>query len=601
MVMRKALLALLLLASPLQAQIKLSEVKRLPIPQDAVGLAHQDMQLLLKNGFGAQLPFIRYLWVPPRKNAEIIDDARAASGGMHYISRSHKVGRESRPTPLVGGAVLRVDLRKYVRLRNFLVGDLGDWLKTWEFLQFDPYFATFITADMVKLETFADQDVPKVKTHKSNWVLKDVPRFQQEGQWYTQKWVEEKIVTEVPITQAKDFVALRLAGIHLDQMQYGALQELLQTQAPILHIGNVITRTLASIEDDGLKKLMYGGLYYEFAGIKKADKGKNDELELYKQLGVNTGNQTLDEFFDALESDRRAAMTFSRITSRSRQLTWFPSLADVGGIVFVTRDTKEREIDILKHAVANLLVFKHDASEIIFQKSNGFHGFALTDGKGNLVRFADPEVVYDAEIPRPFRNHLQPAIGCIRCHRYEDGLRPFSNVVTKLVPLADTGNLNKNTLETFDRLQQLYKSSQRQINDLLLITRNRYNTAVLEATGPWKRSKDQTDLVRLLGEQLTGIEEEYRYNLVTPEVACRELGFEPPEGKALDLLQQLLPADGGNKYLVQALGFVPEDFRLAILLAGEPITRYDWHLSYSYAAARANRVYQEALAREKKK
>src|SRR3990167_1927318 len=141
-------------------------IKRLPTPADAVRIALADAKTL--NPLDA--PYARYVYVPIRKgNEHHEDDARACSGCLHYLSRSNQVGLHTRPVPLAGGWVVRVDLRRYCRLRTYFTQDLEDWIRFWELFAFDPHFNTLITADMIKLATFSEDKIPTIKQHKTDW------------------------------------------------------------------------------------------------------------------------------------------------------------------------------------------------------------------------------------------------------------------------------------------------------------------------------------------------------------------------------------------------------------------------------------------------
>lgn len=576
-------------------------VKRLPTPQDAFALAHQDV-LRVAGGKDpshgpADLPYLRYIWV----RTGDLDDARAISGALHYVSRSNQAGEGTRPVPLAKGALLRADLRRYVRSRAYYQSDLGDWLRQWERFAFDPECNTILTPDTLRLARFPGGP-PRVKTTTQVWEDKprDVAPYVQDGVTYRQKWFKRDVVTDVPVTEVADLRAVRNpngAPVHVDAMIYQSLVGYLQTQTPLITAEYFTTRSQSSIQEDGLHGLVYGGNYFELAGIPEAAKGGNDELELYKTLGIDTGGKSLEDFFNALGSDRKAAVFFSGVTGRPRQFYWFPSLASANGsMVFVTRDSKVRNIDSLTHAIGNLLEFKADAAEVIFDKSNGFLGKSLYNGKGKLQRQVPDDIASDATVPSPFPRRLQAGISCKRCHGPDNGLKPHDNDIHTILRAGFKifGGQHKDDLE---RLKELYQGDPKPVYEA---ARVRFAAAVLRATGPWKRSKDQTDVVRLLNEQIAGLYHRYNYELVTPKLALRDLGFEVPEGDETKWLKTLLLSDAADEHFAERLGFVPQDFRLVGLMAGIPITRTDWQLAYSYAQARADRAWQQIRSRPKK-
>jgi len=70
--------------------------------------------------------------------------------------------------------------------------------------------------------------------------------------------------------------------------------------------------------------------------------------------------------------------------------------------------------------------FTADAAETIWQLPNGLQGYALWDGVGNRVDFADPNVVIDTQTPLG-NKVINNANSCSRCHN--QGLIPFIDQV----------------------------------------------------------------------------------------------------------------------------------------------------------------------------
>ena len=70
--------------------------------------------------------------------------------------------------------------------------------------------------------------------------------------------------------------------------------------------------------------------------------------------------------------------------------------------------------------------YTFDASETIWQLPNGLQGYALWDGVGNRVNFADPNIVIDTATPLG-NKIINNANSCSRCHN--QGLIPFIDQV----------------------------------------------------------------------------------------------------------------------------------------------------------------------------
>jgi hypothetical protein len=70
--------------------------------------------------------------------------------------------------------------------------------------------------------------------------------------------------------------------------------------------------------------------------------------------------------------------------------------------------------------------YTQDASETIWQLPNGLQGYALWDGAGNRVDFADPNVVIDTQTPLG-NKVINNANSCSRCHN--QGLIPLVDEV----------------------------------------------------------------------------------------------------------------------------------------------------------------------------
>lgn len=535
--------------------------------------------------------FTRYIWIEGAAH----EDLQAVSLTMNYFGLESTIYK---PLPLGKDKlmVVRVDLRHYA---GRSVEDINRMIKTWEEFQFDPKFSLLITKDTLK---FLDlKVVPTVKKTVQERKLVDVkPYVWTDGKTYTKDYRTVNKVVEVPFaTSGEDVV--RIPSEHIDLVAYELAASLTQSQAPLVSHPYFITRGLSAIQtsgiagrekDDGVYKTIYGGLYYELAGVRAAGKKGTDLDLLFEDLGIGSveAGLTAEKVFDRLRSDQRVAVFKSGITAKPRFVEILPTLVSLNSqaIVALTGDNFDEDIDIDRHPLMNLLKPKVRAREVIFVKANGLHGFALFNEQGKLQREVPFNVANDTTIPNPHTKRLEPGISCIRCHAQDRGWRTLTNDVPKLLRphldiFGDNAAKRRPADDTINRLVGLYSGNVEQ--SLLPRARDDYATAVLRATGPWKKSLDQLDTVELASARLEQIVNDYKYRPVNAARALLEMGYEFKPGSELEVLRELLPPVN-----VVIDGIIPEDPRIGALKAGLAINRSDWDLVYSFAATRAAKV-----------
>src|SRR5262245_40350477 len=312
-------------------------VEPLPVPADALALAVADCQTLTP----LDRPFVRYLWLPSAD----VDDARAVSLAVNIPSRSDAIAR---PLPLGRGRlmVLRIDLRDYASTE----ADLGEWIEAWEELQYDPYFSLIVTRDTLSFvaRAFPDHTATGYVTRMRKEVV-TVPRYlHTDGYWYTKKWAERLSarVETVRLADLKDVELVRLPAPHLDLIQHAALCQLTRSQAPLVTAPYAALRMLTQIQDRGLYQVLYGGLYYRFAGVRQSDRKKRtDEEQWLRDLGVRDRAD-----YERLRSDQRAAIFRSAVSGRPRLLEFFRTPSGridlTTGFTAITRDLRRQDIEI---------------------------------------------------------------------------------------------------------------------------------------------------------------------------------------------------------------------------------------------------------------
>jgi hypothetical protein len=556
----------------------------------------------------------RYVWITDGEDwsARVV----ALTGG--YITQ-HPVPH--RPVPIGGFQVKalgknfpKLPLLLRFDLRQLTVTDkqLSELIRVWEEFQFDPRLNLLVTRDTLKFAAGIGLDPANLpKKRKSTWVLEDLPEpVVQDGKRYTQKWVEK--ISEVPAGEAD---VVRLVGPHIDPALISELIDLTQSQAPVVNHRYFVARTLATIKTKNpVYSTIFGGLYYELAGVPLANaeqkkQGITDLDVLFESLGV-AGNGSKIKAFDLLaklNSDQKIAMYASEVTGKPRMVFFAPILSVkptvAQGFITITFDVKVENIDIAKHAMANLGGFEPDALEVLWVGPSGVQRAALYDGKGNLQEAAPSDVVGDRTVPAPYSTDLQAPISCIVCHGPERGWRYAPNHALEVAAGKRPDILNDFKLakglsqrEATERLKSQYSGDLEQV--FFPRARDDYDRALLATAGPWDKVKI-LNLSKITSEKISATFHGYRHRKVDAAEALADLGI-PPGKDAHETLSKYMPpvgplqADGANV-------FKAEDFRFAGLKNPKVkgIVRTDYDLFYAFMARRVQLVLA-AQAQEKR-
>lgn len=560
-----------------------ASVRLLPGPQDAYALAWLDCQGLPP----VQRSYTRYLWVEDARP----ESGYAASLALNLVSRSPEI---KRPVAIGKGELLlmRVDLRWYAPTEQ----DKRDLARIWEDFQYDPKFHLLLTKDTV---SFALRAFPEWtgKGLVARWKVIGNERWIQDGKEVFGRWQLTPEIEDIRLDRLalQEGEVARLPHPLIDPAVYYGLIEATGSQAPVVYLDYFVARGLSTIQDKGLYAVLYGGRYYQLAGIGKGFKKGTDEDNFFESLGIGNveAGITADQLFDKLRSDRRAAVFRSGVTGSPRQVAFFKSLV---GILVMTRDLKKSSIDIGTHPAANLLAFKHDGTEGLFDKSNGLQGAVLFDGKGALVDSVPDDIAKDHTVNAPNTARLESAISCIACHwaKGNDGWLPFANDVKTIkdsgLGLSVLGQVKgQSTFEVIRRLNGLYGADP---DSLMKRPRDDLAAAVLAATGPWPGLKSQTDVAKHAGQHLVAVSRGYFHESVTQQRALRELRVVVDEKHAKEVFSVLLQPDPRSAIYVPELEdtVVPEDFRVAALRSGLPVVRADFDLAYGFMADRVAKV-----------
>jgi hypothetical protein len=513
----------------------------------AIALARADVRSLPEH----DQRYMRYVWITDAEKESL----QITSLTANYWSTSPIIARPYPISSLDGAPkalVARIDLRRYAPEKHW-----DKLISIWEEFRYDPAFNLLLTKDTLRFAHGLDVAIPKRKVNVPPYVHTD-------GKTYTAKWVDHD----------KDDV-VRIVGEHLDKEAIAELIDRTYSQAPIVTHKYFVFRSLSTIKDKGVYATIFGGMYYDLSNTPQ--KTKNDEEALLTQLGA------YKEDFN--RSERRTAVFQSDVAGkRPRRIEYVRTregrVGDNQSIAVFTRDIKRESIDIGQHAMMNLLKFNHDGTEAIYEKANGLQGFAIFDGKGKLLEAVPSAVAVDRTIPTPFSTDLQPAVSCISCHGPEGGWRISRNDVTSLTEWNDDDILadrNRRKTDVFEQLAALYAGDLEL--SLLPQARNDLARAILLATGPWKDSKGQTDLVKLASARIAKTYGDFIYTSVDAKTCLTDLGIKTDDNKkAREQLEKLLPPLGD---------LYEEDPRIRALVRGVPINSIDYALIYAIVARRA--------------
>ena len=553
---------------------------RWSIPAEAVAAAQRDA-VDVQQADQFALPFTRWIWVQRGDG----DEWRAVNDVLNKVSR----GSVPVISPLVGGILVRVDLRAYWPR----VGDLKEVLELWESFAFDPMLALLITGDTIRLLTDVQRAAIKVLRRETEWV------------WRNNAWFDtgRKSLVQRPLLDVKDLVVERTNAPHLAGASYEKLQDATGSLAPVVSSGYFLTRAFSTITyrgDNGkgketLYSLVWGGLYYELAGIRRAvAKGRTDLDQLLQDLGVGSDKETFRQVFERFRSDENAVLIQSQVTGKRRRIRWFPTLAtrltQAYSVCFVTEDLRNQDVDAAADPLRNLLKSDVFAYEVIFNAPNGHQKFALFGENGELLEKGADNVVSDHRIPSPITTELQSGISCYRCHGSDAGWQPFANdakrVLGKTTIFGDVSRPDDAVTDTLDRLRGLNDG-----DPTLLLQRLRadYQRTLLLSTGAWPGAGLQTDLVQRSSAKVGEAWRRERWDLVDAAYALRTMGVVPLGDGTLQL-RVLCPPDATK---IVRNGFLKEDPLLVALKDGAKILWNDWAMLYSWVLTRVLQEQQK--------
>jgi len=460
--------------------------------------------------------FQRYIWNPTDSITAVKQNAYSVNLA---VSKSTVLVK---PRSVAGGQLVRWDLRLLAPRKD----DIAKLIELWDGLASkDPYF----------------------HVHQINQKVTVDPYPADDGKTYDYKYVTGSAF-----------------GAHTNLTTAVMLQGLTKSNNPVMRYDWFEKQILSTID---------GGKYYDFLGIERNPKGRTAQEAFLESLGIDEAKS------QAIRADQRAAIFRSGVTGKPRRVDIFRGLGGRSGTGFVsiTHDLADADVDPKVHPIRNLLDFKDTAREIIAERNNGLHAFALFNGKGELQDEVPPNIAVDRTIPAPHTMRLQSAISCIRCHGFDgsDGLKPFDNDVQKLLSnrLDVFGDVKSKefTSDVLDRLAGLYAGDLRKP---ISRAKDDYAESIFKIT----EGMSVKEAADALGDSFS----KYTYDMVSPEKAALELGFKVKKDDAAKLLQEVLP-----QLKADESGISPEDPIIGALKTGLSINRVEWEQIYADCAIRS--------------
>jgi hypothetical protein len=501
---------------------------------------------------GDELPILRFIWLTgnPTEALRVTAFTENAALSTHEVIRSPEMLTLFKSTG-VSGHLVMIDLRQLASDET----SLNALIKTYERLsEIDPVFL---------VHRKVEARVPtKVKCQ---------PYKAADGKTYDYKYTETNSGAPSLVSEPGQDWAI----------EWEQLCTLLNTRMPLIRYDVLTVMSLTTLN---------GGLYYEFQGFEEKPAKGTPEEAFWKKFGIDFKQ------IAKLRSDQRVGLTTSNVTGKPRAITIVHGFNNRNGtgLGVETYDPDDADTGADQDPIRNLVEFKFKASEVIVEKSNGFHAFAAFNNKEELQRVVPDNVACDHTIPTPYTKQLQPGISCISCHGPQGGWKGAENQVAKLLKpdsldnvdvFSDSGALKRaRPKEQVDRLAGLYSGDSEKI-----LNRGRadYSDAIFIATKGAAAQEVMKDVMN--------VRNHYLYEPVDPQKACLECaGVVVERGSAAELFRVImgkLPPDP-----ITGISF--EDPYIAMLKKDIPISRNSWNSILVDAATRAAVVLNQ---REKQK
>jgi len=297
-----------------------------------------------------------------------------------------------------------------------------------------------------------------------------------------EKYTEEQEVEEkIPGEAVKKRVFVGAPWVDPEALAY--LIKETQAESPILRADWFITN--ASLAP----------AYYDFLRLGKTQKDFENLIFANEDLAKKARSQD------------KAVVITSTVARNNRTLNRSPTFTN--GYYWQSHDSLKSVDD--RQYVQNLLNEKFDATEDIGTLPNGLQAYFLTDGQGNRLDFANPDVAIDNTAQDRV---VRTARSCIICHA--EGIKPISDEVrtlTKKLQNREQVKLLITKKEDAYRIDDLFGSD---LDEQIIKDQNIYSAAVARTNGL---------RMDVNAKQYARIWDDYWEILLTKEVAARDLGI----------------------------------------------------------------------------
>jgi len=415
-----------LLLSALLALATVVGLLVIPAPQDAKGQYAQATEVLYTPDTSVKFaladlasidpsiqPYIRYLslYNVPKVHRQKIGET------VSFVINSLSTRRQIYIPVFVGGSdstVIRLNLKDYnIDPKQWdKLGKEGSGVRPFP----DPYFhillsetnCNFMDKNGIKY-TKPGGNKTTTKTEKKK-VQKKVERQKQvfTGYYdqlrrpiYETKTVTETIEVEeeVPVQEVVAGGAIFTQAPWLDPVAIAQLITLANSECPILRADWFIVNATVP------------PAYYNFLGLGKKEKDFENLVFANEELAKKARSQF------------KAVVVQSMVARNNRTLVRSPTFTN--GYYWASHDVLNSVNE--KNFLVNFLNEKFDASEIIGTLPNGLQAYFVSDGKGNRLDFANPDVAIDnTAVDRIVRTGRS----CMICHA--EGIKPIEDNIRLL-------------------------------------------------------------------------------------------------------------------------------------------------------------------------
>ena len=536
--MNVAMIALVIAGPP-------EDAVRITAPADVVALIAADYATIPEH----DRPFMRYVWLPPW-----LDTHQAARAVAYTANATSRAAILIEPD-VATDVYFRYDLRRLVDD----IDDLSEYIRVWdEIALLDPRFYAAV-------EVLVGVNVKRHDGH----VFFDCPTCAK--RYKSTKFGEQ---TKCLACGTKYAIPGKFAAIkagrqlapHLGLDQIGGLVVLSGVATPVVTADVFVRYALSSID---------GGRYYDLVGIERNPRRGTARDAYLRSLGADA---KLSEELLAL---RRVGLSNSGVVGEKPRVV--ERLQGAVGDVWITYDIEDDSdrLDVTKSVFYNLADFvgNHDAEEVISERQNGLHLFALFDARGNL----QDEVPGPKSLPRGGGSGTKRLniIDCTICHAVEDGLRSAPNhVALYLSKRLDVFQVDAHDVLD-EKLRKVASQFRGNLDRELQLGRDAYSVATFRVVKNFG-IRPEGRPVQSVGADVGHIYNDYRWDRVDPQRAALELGWKCESNEqATRVLNDLLPKTAGTD------GISLTSFAAGALIDGNSVGRTDFDREYAEIAFEA--------------